>query len=422
MRVCGLLPLRTRVPSPLVRYACAQGAQTSAYMMFAAGIAFVGADESDTRGLAFTLCARTLPTLIMAFVGGVLADRRDRRTTASLTLATVTASYFVTAPLVAFGGGLGWPVQLLSLASGFVSAFGTPSLYALLPSLVEDDNLVRANALVRFFRNAAAVAGPLLGALIAANLGTTATFVAAGISGMIATALMASLKIADEKGGPSPENNPVSRDDAHDSGLHSTLRGVCGVLHQYRWLAVGIPFWAVFLAVQSGAADVTLPFVVIRATGKYAWSLMASALSIGYVLGSLVSLRLRSPRRALTGSMAWAVLSAVQLIAPAVTNEPLIWIVVSVVAGIGLEISGVLWGSLLQSQVDNRHLGRVSSLDYAVSFGLIPFAYAAYGMLGIVFDGQAVLLWSAVVMIALGLVAMPFAATCEHRTARTSAD
>lgn len=47
-----------------------------------------------------------------------------------------------------------------------------------------------------------------------------------------------------------------------------------------------------------------------------------------------------------------------------------------------MELSGVFWGTFIQTSVDEEYLGRVSSLDYAASFGLVPVGYAIYGVLG----------------------------------------
>ncbi|WP_067780755.1 hypothetical protein [Actinomyces vulturis] len=49
--------------------------------------------------------------------------------------------------------GLGWSLQVLVLITGIAHAAGTPSLYALLPALVDEANNMRANALVRTFRH-----------------------------------------------------------------------------------------------------------------------------------------------------------------------------------------------------------------------------------------------------------------------------
>ena len=382
--------------------ALAQGAQATAGAMFSAGLVFAGADDGDGLGLALNLLLRTLPTMLLAFVGGALADRWPRKRIAGIAVAVIAASYGVGALLVG-PYGLGWPVQILSLVGGFASALGAPALYALLPSLVERDGIVHANGLVRTCRNAGSILGPLAAAAIANAWSVSLLWACAAVVELLAAAMLVGLRVPPVMHADDGDDG----EDSDDGGMLADLAAIPGVFARYRWLAVGVAFWAVYLAVQAGAADVTMPLAVAGGHGKTLWSVMTAVMSVGYVSGSLIVLRSHIHRWLLTGSVLWSVLAAVQLLVVGVCGSTVAWIVASFLAGLGLEISGALWGSVLQSRVSQAYMGRVSSIDYAFSFGCIPVGYAVYGL----FDQTAwhmVLTVSAVVMAVAAAYVVPF--------------
>ena len=112
-----------------------------------------------------------LPIMLFTLVGGVLADRRDRRRTllgsqyVQMTTATVLAL------LVYFDLVTITYILILSFTTGLAQAFGGPAYQSLVPSLVEKKDLPNAVALNSIQFNIARVLGPLL---FAATLSITA--------------------------------------------------------------------------------------------------------------------------------------------------------------------------------------------------------------------------------------------------------
>jgi MFS family permease len=110
-----------------------------------------------------------LPIMLFTLIGGVLADRRDRRRTllASQYVQMATAT---TLALLVFSGVVQiWHILLLSFTTGLAQAFGGPAYQALIPSLVDKKDLPNAVALNSIQFNVARVLGPLaFGVTIAA--------------------------------------------------------------------------------------------------------------------------------------------------------------------------------------------------------------------------------------------------------------
>ncbi len=110
-----------------------------------------------------------LPIMLFTLIGGVLADRRDRRKTLIGSQYVQMTSAFVLALLVYFNVVRIRYILALSFLTGCAQSFGGPAYQALIPSLVGTKDLTNAIALNSIQFNLARVIGPLLaGATLAA--------------------------------------------------------------------------------------------------------------------------------------------------------------------------------------------------------------------------------------------------------------
>jgi MFS family permease len=101
-----------------------------------------------------------LPIILFTLIGGVLADRRDRRRTL-LTSQYIQMSTSATLALLMFFDVVEiWHILVLSFITGLAQAFGGPAYQSLIPSLVEKKDLPNAVALNSIQFNVARVLGP----------------------------------------------------------------------------------------------------------------------------------------------------------------------------------------------------------------------------------------------------------------------
>ena len=113
-----------------------------------------------------------LPIMLFTLIGGVLADRLDRRRTLLMSQYVQTATAVALAVLVFSGYVRIWHILTLSFVTGCAQAFGGPAYQSLIPSLVEKRDLTNAIALNSIQFNVARVLGPLLaGATLAVFAG-----------------------------------------------------------------------------------------------------------------------------------------------------------------------------------------------------------------------------------------------------------
>jgi MFS family permease len=103
-----------------------------------------------------------LPIILFTLIGGVLADRHDRRRTLLASQYVQMATSATLALLMYLQVVEIWHILLLSFATGVAQAFGGPAYQSLIPSLVDKKDLPNAVALNSIQFNVARVIGPLL--------------------------------------------------------------------------------------------------------------------------------------------------------------------------------------------------------------------------------------------------------------------
>jgi predicted MFS family arabinose efflux permease len=112
-----------------------------------------------------------IPIFLFSLIGGVIADRMERRRILLGSQYVQLASAAILTLLVATGTVRVWEILALSLVSGFAQAFGGPAYQALIPTLVDREDMPNAIALNSIQFNLAVTVGPALGGMILARLG-----------------------------------------------------------------------------------------------------------------------------------------------------------------------------------------------------------------------------------------------------------
>lgn len=122
-----------------------------------------------------------VPILLFTLIGGVVADRRDRRQLLLMSQYVQMTAAFTLAALVYFDIIHVWHILTLSMATGLAQAFGGPAYQSLFPTLVDKAHIPNAIALNSIQFNLARVIGPLIAGVALAAFGMVACF---GLNGM----------------------------------------------------------------------------------------------------------------------------------------------------------------------------------------------------------------------------------------------
>lgn len=119
---------------------------------------------------------RAVPLILLAFVGGTIADRVDRRRMLLFTQTAFAVLAAVLGVLVQTGWVRVWHVVLLSFLGAVLLAFDQPARQSLLPALVPKEDLANAIALNSVTYTGAAAVGPAIAGPLVALVGLPSAF------------------------------------------------------------------------------------------------------------------------------------------------------------------------------------------------------------------------------------------------------
>jgi predicted MFS family arabinose efflux permease len=183
---------------------------------------------------------------------------------------------------------------------------------------------------------------------------------------------------------PIPRSLPGDADG--DPPLSARQQFAEGLAYLFRtgWLFATLAFASLYVLVVLGPIEVLLPFAVRDQVGAGPAGLSAvlAAYGIGSAVGALAVSSLRLPRRYLTVMLLCWGLGALPLVALGLSSLLWVMVVASFAVGLTDATAMVIWGTLLQRRVPGHLLGRVSSLDFFVSLGLMPLSMALAGPVG----------------------------------------
>src|SRR3984893_12296384 len=126
--------------------------------------------------LAFLNLARLAPIFVFTLVGGVIADRAERRRLLLPTQAVAMVLAFILATLTITGIVQIWMVIVIAVGRGIVLSFNQPARQSLISELVPPADLKNAIALNSATLNLTRVLGPTLGGLLIATVGVAGAF------------------------------------------------------------------------------------------------------------------------------------------------------------------------------------------------------------------------------------------------------
>lgn len=125
---------------------------------------------------------RFIPILIFGLIGGVIADRGDRRRTLLWTQCALLALAVMLVGLSESGHITIWAIYIITMVSAVFEGVANPTRQALLPLLVPRSELPSASTMGVLVSHVSQVVGPAAGGIIIATIGTTGAYAIDAIS------------------------------------------------------------------------------------------------------------------------------------------------------------------------------------------------------------------------------------------------
>jgi DHA3 family tetracycline resistance protein-like MFS transporter len=314
----------------------------------------------------------TVPLIVLLLFGGVVSDRYDRRRVMLLADAARAVLLALLAVLAVSGALRLWHMMVIVAIYGGAQAFFDPASDAILPEILPASQLGEANALEQVARPLTLrLAGPALGGVLVGVLGLGAAFFADALTFMVSAAALWSMS---------------SRPSAalHRAGAACESTTGRQLLEGWSYVRRHVWLWGTFASAGiayllfMGPAEVLLPFMVKHELGGSGidLGLVLGAGGLGSVACALAMLRSGLPSRSITFIyVVWA-LATVAVAGYGLATAMWQLMLASLAFNL-LETAGtIVWSTMKQRRVPGELLGRVSSLDWLISIGLLPVSFA----------------------------------------------
>jgi MFS family permease len=356
--------------------------------------------SNSPAALALVGVAMTVPTIVFLLLGGVVSDRLDRRRIMLGADVARGLAVGLMAVLSLTGALELWHVVALVAVYGAGQAFFSPAFDAIVPDVLPPDELAQANALDQFVRPIALrLAGPALGGVLIALFGAGSAFALDALSFAVSAGALLAM-------------TPRPRKAASE---HATVMADIGA--GLRYIRAHVWLWATFASAAiayllfMGPAEVLLPYIVKN-------DLHGSAADLGIVfaaggigsVGCAVVLGQRGlPRRDITFMYVTWTLATFAIAGYGLATA--VWqLMIASLAFNALETAGtIVWATAKQRHVPAALLGRVSSLDWLISIGLLPLSFALTGPVTSAIGAQATLIGAGLIggAVTFGALLLP---------------
>jgi len=343
----------------------------------------------DLRHSAFSvtalLVAGLLPLIVLAPAAGLLVDRSEKVRLACIAFLIQAALALAIAATSSFS-----LILLLAFLLGSGAAVSNPALFAIVPAIAGKERTNQANAWLEAGRYSGWVLGPILGGVIAQNLGPGVALVVDGASFLAITAAALSLTVRCPPGESERKEKGAARRGFAFIGSDPILRIVLTVLGAT----------VVFAAIDN-VAEIFFAREVLHA-GSWGFGAIASAWLSGMVLGATgIASRLKPPSFAAAVILASAALGGCVFIAASIgITVPAI--ALFFVAGVGNGVQNVSIRSLIHHRVPEDLRGRVFAAYFGLATTMQLLATALGGVLIGAFGSKTALMVSGAGGVLLG--------------------
>ncbi len=341
--------------------------------------------------LGLDLFLGQIPIFLFSLIGGVVADRVERRNLLLMSQVVQMTCSLVLTVLFAFHWVHVWHIFILSFLAGTAQSFGGPAYSALVPTLVKKEDLPNAIALNSIQFNLARVIGPMLGGWALYYGGAAWCF---GLNGLSFVAVIVTLLIVRTRFTPKKTGESI---------LDSMKEGIGFVRRQAAMEGlIVLAFCMTLLAFPLLGFMPVFAKDVLHGTPK-TLTILLSCSGGGSVCGALIVASMGRLKR--QGRAALLMLVVLGGLITAFALSRFLFLSAALVFISGAALMGVFATitSLVQLITPDNMRGRVMSV-YNVAFrGGMPFGSLLVGWLGRSFTTPAVLAWNGVLLALLGL-------------------
>ena len=373
--------------------------------------------SNDPGALSIVFVASSIPMVAFLLLGGALTDRYDRRVL--MICADVVRGVAIgTLGFLSVSGQLQlWHIALVGAIGGTASAFFNPASTAIVPDVLPAEALPQANALFGVLRRmTVSLIGPAIGGVVVGLFGPGPAFLVDAASFGVSAVAVFAIRARPDLG------------HVEGTGIRETIgqmREGFSYVRGQPWILATLISAMLSLLFFIGPVQVLLPYLVKNSLGlgPEALGTILAFGALGAIGMALAIGHLGLPRKWVTVMFLGFSLGVAGMAGYGVMTALWQALVVAAVTNALFELGDIIWTTMLQQRVPRTFLGRVSSLDWLLSTGLVPISYALVGPVSTVLGPGPTMVGGALVgaMMMISLMFVPGVRDPEHDTLEAAA-
>lgn len=364
------------------------------YYVYLIGVEWLMLSIDDNRfffGMLFM--AASIPRLLLLAVGGIVADRFNKRTIVFISNITRASLIILLIVFVLQDSVTPYHLIVLAMFFGISDAFSYPALSSLAPMILSEDQLQKGNSLIQMTTQISPILGPALGGTLIALLGFVGVFSVATTMLVISAIAILSIRIIEEE---IDEEKATPWEDLKEGFAYMRSNE----------LIVTIVVMAFFLNFFfSGPLAIGLPILVkdIFSGDVVGLASIETSMGLGALLGALLltMYKLKQPGYTILFS-----LTGLGILYTFTGVSTSVMMTAALVGFMGFltQLLNIPIITMMQQITERKMLGRMMSFFMTVSTGLVPVSYLVTSILiGFNINIQSIMFASGLMITALAL-------------------
>ena len=359
---------------------------------------------------ASILAIATIPTILLSPLGGILADRANRRNI-MVALDALTGISVLSATLLFSLGNDIVVITILLVVLSILGAFETPTVQACVPQMQTGDNIIKGNAVVNQIAAVSTLIAPILGSILYTAFGVKPVMITSIVCFFLTATFECFIKLEYIR-----YDNRTGIGEIIKNDFAVSMKFMCKEqpsILKMLLLAAITRFFVI------GTAMVGLPYIVRNILGLSAtyYGAAESALAIATILGSIAAgllitkLKIRKLSLILAAFGLFLFPAGVAFLFPLGTA---LTYIINVISFCGIYIATTIFSifavSVIQQKTPTHLTGKIMAYTATITMCIQPLGQIAYGFL---FDGfrnavYLVLIPTGIIVCLIGLLATGF--------------
>ncbi len=369
--------------------------------LFIAGVTLITHLSASPLALLIPALALALPQVLFGLVGGVVADRWDRK--GVMIASDLLRAVLVLAVLLVRTSGDLWILYLAAAALAMVGSFFYPARNATIPNIVPTGLLLAANGLIQGSYIIALIVGPMVAGTIVELWGWVAAIVFDSFTFVFSAVTILVMRIPPIQNGGS--YSPVARPGGRTL-WHSVREGL-GFIRQSPPLRRALPITGIATLGIGAVVLLAIPHLKVRlGAGGLEYGGAMSMLGIGSILGGLLASRFshRFSIHSIVGGT--LILAGAAIVAFAFAPIYLVVLLSVVTLGFCIVIARGALDTAIQTLSPDEVRGRVQSVVALIVAGGTALAQGLSAFLGHFLGVQTVFVAAGIITAAAGVATL----------------